>query len=84
MRAMGSLIANTISHEIGHSLGLSFFEEDLETDSQQFHNEFDTPNAMMDAGRARPFEERAEIQGQGPAVFNQRNRAYLEEILPLP
>ncbi len=82
--AIGNLIGNTISHEIGHSLGLAFFEEDFEVRSQQFHNEFDEPNAMMDSGQDRPFEERAEIQGQGPAVFNPKNRAYLELILPMP
>ncbi len=83
IRTMGNLVGNTISHEIGHSLGLAFFPEDLETPSERFHNEEDEPNILMDAGLNRPFEERAEVDGQGPARFNNRNLNYLESILPL-
>ncbi len=36
----------------------------------------------MDPGSERPFEERAELNGKGPARFNDQNREYLLEILP--
>ena len=49
----------------------------------QFHHLGDNPGWIMDSGSARPFEERAEIDGAGPAVFSPQNRAYLEQILPL-
>ncbi|MCC6625040.1 MAG: hypothetical protein IT385_27580 [Deltaproteobacteria bacterium] len=75
-RVLGNLIGSTITHEVGHSLGLTAIEG-------RYHNEGDTPNAIMDAGQFRPFEERAEIDGQGPAVFEPFNRLYLESILPL-
>ncbi len=84
VRAFGSIIGNTISHEIGHSLGLSFFVEDLQGPSNEFHNKFDEPNALMDSGRERPFTERAELNGDGPARFNERNLDYLLSILPMP
>ncbi len=77
---LGNLVGNTISHEIGHSLGLSL----PRGDPFSFHNLFDTPNTMMDAGQDRPFEERAEIDGAGPAHFNSENLDYLHSVLPLP
>jgi hypothetical protein len=36
----------------------------------------------MDAGAARPFAERAELEGLGPAVFCDEEYAYLRRILP--
>jgi hypothetical protein len=36
----------------------------------------------MDAGEARPFLERAQLMGQGPAVFCDDEYAYLRRILP--
>lgn len=73
---MGNLIGGTLSHEIGHSLGLAnpFMEG--------FHNAGDAPNRIMDAGGDRPFVERAELQGQGPGVFCDDEYAYLRMILP--
>jgi len=79
IRVLGNLIGSTLTHEVGHSLGLSL----PYGAPTEFHNLMDLPNAIMDAGSQRPFEERAELDGQGPAVFNAENRAYLEEILPL-
>lgn len=76
VRVLGNLIGTTVSHEVGHTLGLSALPGKV-------HNEGDNPGWIMDAGRYRPFAERAEIDGQGPAVFAPFNRAYLEEILPL-
>ena len=76
VRALGNLLGTTITHEVAHSLGLTAVEG-------QYHNEGDTPNWLMDAGQFRPFEERAEIDGFGPGVFEPFNRDYLQSILPL-
>lgn len=73
---MGSLIGTTASHELGHSLGLA------DPEGTRFHYLGDTENALMDAGGARPFEERAELNGQGPAVFCESSYDYLRGILP--
>jgi len=83
VRAMGSLVGNTLSHEIGHSLGLAFFQEDLFTTSGRFHNELDGEGAIMDSGKFRPFAERAELDGSPAPRFVQRNLNYLTDILPL-
>lgn len=76
VRALGTLVGNTVTHEIGHSLGLSNIEG-------EFHNIGDNPGWIMDAGNFRPFAERTEIDGQGPAVFSPNNRSYLQRILPI-
>jgi hypothetical protein len=84
IRTMGNLIGNTVSHEVGHSLGLAFFPEDLQAPSTRYHSEGDEPNSLMDGGPARPFEERVEVDGQGPQVFQSADLGYLMQILPLP
>jgi hypothetical protein len=84
LTVMGNLIGGTLTHEIGHSLGLAWFESDDFGDSTQFHNTFDEPGSIMDSGQFRPFEERAEIDGADPPRFNARNRDYLRRVLPLP
>ncbi len=76
VRVYGNIVGNTISHEIGHSLGLAAVDGN-------FHNIGDSPNAIMDSGFDRPFAERAEIDGQGPARFTEASRRYLERILPV-
>ncbi|MFO0749247.1 MAG: hypothetical protein U1F43_26825 [Myxococcota bacterium] len=76
VRVLGNLIGTTITHEVGHSLGLTALDG-------RYHNDGDNPGWIMDAGQFRPFEERAEIDGQGPGVFEPFNRTYLESILPL-
>ncbi len=76
VRVLGNLLGSTISHETGHALGLS-------AESGAFHNIGDNPGWIMDAGQFRPFGERAELPGEGPAVFSPANRQYLEEVLPL-
>jgi hypothetical protein len=73
---MGSLIGTTTSHEVGHSLGLA---DPLGT---RFHDLGDAADRLMDAGGARTFEERAELMGQGPAMFCDDEYLYLREILP--
>jgi hypothetical protein len=73
---LGNLIGGTLSHEIGHSLGLANpFQEG-------FHNAGDAPNRLMDSGGDRPFLERATLQGRGPGVFCDDEYAYLRMVLP--
>jgi hypothetical protein len=73
---LGSIVGSTASHELGHSFGLA------DPWGQEFHDVGDLPNRLMDAGSARGFEERAEIQGQGPSRFCSEEYQYLREILP--
>jgi hypothetical protein len=73
---LGNLIGGTLSHEIGHSLGLANPYMD------GFHNAGDAPARLMDAGGDRPFLERAELQGVAPGVFCDDEYAYLRQILP--
>lgn len=74
---LGSVVGSTVSHELGHSLGLA-----ADPSPNVFHNDGDLPNRLMDEGRARSFEERAELMGQGPSRFCQGAFDYLREILP--
>ena len=73
---LGNLIGSTLTHEVGHSLGLA------DPTGELFHDPGDQPNRLMDAGDGRPFEERAELVGQGPAVFCTGEYVYLKTILP--
>jgi hypothetical protein len=73
---LGNLVGGTLAHEIGHSLGLA------NPFAEGFHNPGDAPNRLMDAGGDRPFAERAELGGQGPAVFCDDEMTYLRMILP--
>jgi hypothetical protein len=73
---LGSLIGTTTSHELGHSLGLA------DPTGTAFHNLGDGPNRLMDAGGARSFEERAELEGMGPSMFCDSEYTYLRNILP--
>ena len=75
--AFGNLVGSTISHEVGHSLGLANVDG-------QFHNIGDNPGWIMDSGSYRSFEERAELDGQGPSFFEPGSLEYLQRILPLP
>jgi len=79
---IGRLAGHTASHEVGHSLGLPFVAGE-DPEDVVYHNEALDEAFIMDAGTDRPFQERAELGGQGPAKFSPRNRAYLERILPL-
>src|SRR5690606_16759938 len=74
--ALGSLLGPTVRHEIAHSLGLA------DPGGEAFHNSGDWPNALMDAGGARSFRERAEVLGEGPGRFCSINYSYLRTILP--
>jgi len=73
---LGSMIGTTMTHEIGHSLGLANPYGD------GFHDPGDQPNRLMDSGGARTFEERAELAGEGPSVFCDAEFDYLRMILP--
>jgi hypothetical protein len=73
---LGNLVGGTLSHEIGHSLGLANPYE------EGFHNAGDGVNRLMDSGGDRPFFERAELEGQGPGVFCDDEYTYLREVLP--
>ena len=75
---LGSTIGTTLSHEIGHSLGLA------NPFGEGFHNNSDEPNRMMDNGGDRPFGERAELGGEGPGDFCVTEYDYLRQILPTP
>jgi hypothetical protein len=77
VRVFGNLVGSTVSHEVGHSLGLAAVDG-------QFHNIGDNPGWLMDSGTYRSFEERAELDGQGPSFFEEGSLAYLRSILPVP
>ena len=72
---LGNLIGTTLTHEVGHSLGLANPYGD------GYHDAGDQPNRLMDAGGGRPFEERAELKGQGPAVFCDAEYDYLRNMI---
>jgi hypothetical protein len=80
VRVIGNLAGNTLTHELGHSLGLAV-ENGV---GDEFHNAGDLPGLIMNPGGARAFEERAELDGVGPAVWADGDRAYLLEILGDP
>ena len=73
---LGSLVGTTLTHEAGHSLGLA------DPTGEAFHDTGDAINRLMDAGGDRPFDERAELMGQGPAVFCSDEYIYLRTVLP--
>jgi hypothetical protein len=74
VRVLGNIIGSTITHEVGHAVGLAAVEGDV-------HNPTDTNGGLMDRGANRPFAERAEIDGTPPARFLGDNRRYLEARL---
>ena len=71
---LGNLVGTTVSHEIGHALGLA------DPYGPFFHNSGTAPDRLMAADR--PFEERAEIDGAGPSRFCDEEYDYLRAILP--
>jgi len=79
IRILGNIVGSTASHELGHSLGLA----DPYGPPTEYHNPGDLPNRLMEGGQGRPLAERAELEGQGPAVFCDDEYLYLKKILPL-
>ncbi len=75
---LSNLIGSTISHELGHSLGLA------NPYGENSHHYTDAVNRIMDSGNGRPFDERAELRGRGPAVFCDDAYLYLRDILATP
>jgi hypothetical protein len=73
---LGSIIGSTMTHEVGHSLGLA------NPYGAGYHDAGDLPNRLMEVGSARPFDERAELNGEGPSVFCDTAYDYLRVILP--
>lgn len=74
---LGNLIGSTLTHEVGHSLGLA------DPTGDRFHDPSGTTGRLMNAGGDRSFDERAQLAGTGPAVFCDGEYAYLKKILPL-
>jgi hypothetical protein len=72
--ALASMIGSTVSHELGHSLGLA------DPYGPDFHDLGDEDDRLMDADR--PFAERAELDGEGPSRFCDAEYVYLRAILP--
>lgn len=75
---LGNLIGTTMTHELGHSLGLA----NPTNKSGSYHNNGSLPGRIMNPGGLRSFRERAELVGSGPAVFCDSDFAYLQRILP--
>ncbi|GEM_PF-684797 len=78
IRVLSNLLGGTLAHEIGHSLGLAYVPER----PAEYHNSGDNPGWLMDAGKARPFLERAELDGHGPEFFGPPSMEYLLRVLP--
>ena len=76
IQVLGNLVGDTVSHEVGHSLGLANIDG-------QYHSLGDNPGWLMDAGPARSFLERSGLGPDGPERFSPDDRAYLETILPV-
>ena len=72
---LGSLIGTTISHELGHSLGLA------NPGGSEVHLLTDKPGRLMEAGGTRSFTERAELAGDGPGAFCDQEYLYLRDIV---
>lgn len=77
VRALGALVGSTVTHELGHALGLS-------AASDAVHNPGDWPLDLMDAGEHRPFAERAELGDHPPARFTGPNAVALARLLGDP
>jgi hypothetical protein len=77
INALSNLVGNTMSHELGHSLGLPMYPG-----CGQYHT---APGElqMMDCGQDRPFLERAGLDPRGFATWTPEDLQYLQKILPI-
>lgn len=75
--ALASIIGETTSHELGHSLGMAQPYGAVTS----FHREEDGDGCLMDRGGDRPLGERAQQPGFARTRFCDDEPAYLQEIL---
>ena len=73
--SISHIVGSTIAHELAHSFGLA------DPGGNGFHNTADAPGRLMDSGDARPFVERAGLEGPAESLC-QGNFDYLRGILP--
>ena len=73
--SLSHIVGSTIAHELAHSVGLA------DPGGNGFHNSSDAPGRLMDSGDARPFVERAGLEGPAEHLC-QGNYDYLRDILP--
>ncbi|MGE0786186.1 MAG: hypothetical protein AB7S26_10890 [Sandaracinaceae bacterium] len=75
--ALGSIVGETSSHELGHSLGMA----QPYGSPTAYHNGFDGDGCLMDSGGDRPLGERMGLPGFTPTHFCYDHPDYLDEIL---
>jgi len=75
--ALASIVGETASHEIGHSLGMA----QPYGPPTVFHNEFDGEGCLMDRGSDRPLGERMGLEGFAPTQLCYDHPEYMDEIL---
>lgn len=77
IHALGSLIGETSSHELGHSFGLA----QPYGPPTRYHNDFDGEGCLMDSGNNRPLGERMALEGFPPTRLCYDHPEYMTEIL---
>jgi len=77
IHALGSIIGETTSHELGHSFGLA----QPYGSPTVYHNDFDGEGCLMDPGGARPLGERMALPGFSTSSFCYDHPDYMDEIL---
>ena len=77
VNALGSIIGETTSHEIGHSLGMA----QPYGSPTIYHNDFDGDGCIMDSGGDRPLGERMALPGFATTQWCYDHPEYLREIL---
>lgn len=77
IEALASIIGETASHELGHSLGMA----QPYGAPTVYHNDFDGDGCLMDSGGDRPLGERMGLSGYAPTQFCYDHPEYLSEIL---
>ena len=77
IRALGSVIGETVAHEVGHSLGLA----DPLGPATSFHNAFGEDGCLMDGGVDRPLGERAGLPAFAATHFCGDSASYLSDLL---